>query len=100
MWRAVNLASREACMQYCEERQEQLAGSPYWHSEALTPDGRLMFVHFQNVLMNKGSGTLMGLSSGILVHAFDEQQKINRCACAAVNFWLLRGHSERVLRQG
>lgn len=66
-------------MQYCQERQEQLAGSPYWHSEAMTPDGRLMFVHFQNVLMNKCSGTLMGLSSGILVHAFDKAQQINRC---------------------
>jgi hypothetical protein len=67
-------------MEYCQQRQDQLAGSPYWHSEAMTPDGKMMFVHFQNVLMNKGSRTLMGLSSGILVHAFDEQQKINRWA--------------------
>lgn len=65
-------------MSYCQQRQEQLAGSPYWHSEALTPDGRMMFVHFQNVLMNKDSRTLMGLSSGILVHCFDDQQHIRR----------------------
>ena len=84
MWRAVNLISREACINYCHQRQEQLAGSPYWHSEALTPDGRLRFVHFQNVLMDKHSRTLMGLSSGILVHAFDEQQKICRWVCLDV----------------
>lgn len=72
-------------MDYCQERQQQLAGSPYWHSEALTPDGKMMFVHFQNVLMNKGSGTLMGLSSGILVHAFDQQQKINRWGFWAIS---------------
>lgn len=81
VWRAVNLASREACLTYCTQRQEQLAGSPYWHSEALTADGRMMFVHFQNVLMNKDSKTLMGLSSGILVHCFDEEQHIRRCVC-------------------
>lgn len=79
MWRAVNLPSRTACMQYCQERCDQLSGNPYWHSEAFTPDGKLMFVHFQNVLMSKGSRTLVGLSSGILMHAFDDQQKIHRC---------------------
>lgn len=78
MWRAVNLANREACIDYCLQRQEQLSGSPYWHSEAMTSDGKLLYVHFQNVLMDKQSRTLMGLSSGILVHAFDDQQKISR----------------------
>lgn len=86
VWRAANLASRDACMDYCLQRQEQLAGSPYWHSEALSPDGKLLFIHYQNVLMNKASRTLTGVSSGILVHAFDEQQKITRCdSCPAAH---------------
>jgi hypothetical protein len=83
VWRGMNLASREACIAYCEQRQGQLSGSPYWHSEALSSDGRLLFVHFQNVLTNKHSRTLVGLSSGILVHVFDDWQRINRCAAAA-----------------
>jgi hypothetical protein len=78
VWRGMNLASREACFAYCEQRQVQLSGSPYWHSEAVSSDGKLMFVHFQNVLTNRHSRTLVGLSSGILVHVFDEWQRINR----------------------
>lgn len=78
MWRGMNLASRDACLQYCQQRQHELSGSPHWHSEAMTADGRMLFVHYQNVLTNKQSRTLMGLSSGILVHVFDEQQRINR----------------------
>jgi hypothetical protein len=78
VWRGMNLASREACIAYCEQRQGQLSGSPIWHSEAVSSDGKLLFVHFQNVLMNKHSRTLVGLSSGILVHVFDEWQRINR----------------------
>jgi hypothetical protein len=80
VWRGMNLASREACIAYCEQRQGQLSGSPYWHSEAISSDGKVMFVHFQNVLTDRHSRTLMGLSSGILVHVFDEWQRINRWA--------------------
>jgi hypothetical protein len=78
VWRGMNLPSREACIAYCEQRQGQLSGSPYWHSEAVSSDGKVMFVHFQNVLTDKHSRTLMGLSSGILMHVFDEWQRINR----------------------
>jgi hypothetical protein len=78
VWRAGNLDSKAACLDFCLARQEQLAGSPHWHSEALSPDGRLLFVHFQNVLMARDSGNLVGLSSGILVHCFDDQQRIRR----------------------
>lgn len=46
----------------------------------MTADGRMMFVHYQNVLTNNQSGILMGLSSGILVHVFDDLQRINRWA--------------------
>lgn len=78
VWRGMNLLSRDACIAYCKQRQQQLSGSPCWHSEAMTADGRLLFVHFQNVLTNRHSRTLMGLSSGILVHVFDDWQRIHR----------------------
>lgn len=78
VWRGMNLASREACIAYCEQRQAELLGSPYWHSEAFSADGRLMFISFQNVLMCRHSRTLQGLSSGILVHQFDADQRIRR----------------------
>ncbi|WIA36512.1 hypothetical protein OEZ86_007806 [Tetradesmus obliquus] len=78
VWRGMNLASREACISYCQQRQKQLSGSPHWHSEAMSSDGKLLFVHFQNVLTDRQSKTLAGLSSGVLVHVFDGWQRINR----------------------
>lgn len=82
VWRGMNLASREACISYCQQRQKQLSGSPHWHSEAMSSDGKLLFVHFQNVLTDRQSKTLAGLSSGVLVHVFDGWQRINRWAAA------------------
>jgi hypothetical protein len=89
VWRALHLRSKEQCEQYCTQRQQQLAGAPHWHSEAITADGRMLFVHFQNVLTHKQHKTLIGLSSGILVHMFDDDQRIQR--------WVepgLRGNSD------
>lgn len=78
MWRAANLPSRQACLDFCGTRHQLLTGAPFWHAEALTPDGRMLFVHFQNVLTSKQHKTLVGLSSGILVHLFDDEQRIQR----------------------
>lgn len=78
VWRAHNLRGRGALMTFSSGRAAAVEGRPLWHSEALTADGRLMFVHFQNVLTHRRSGTLMGVASGIVVHAFDKQQRIER----------------------
>jgi len=78
VWRSLNLRDRDATIAHCFKRQQEVAGHPFWHSEALTPDGKLMFVHFQNVLTSRSSNTLTGLLSGILVHVLDDEQKIER----------------------
>jgi hypothetical protein len=78
VWRSFNLKDRDSTISHCFKRQQEVAGHPFWHSEALTPDGKLMFVHFQNVLTSRSSNTLIGLLSGILVHVLDEDQKIER----------------------
>lgn len=91
MWRAFNLPTPEAMLASCHSRNDEWQGHPFWHAEALSSNGRLLFVHFQNLLVSRRSGTLAGLMSGIGVHEFDANNKIKRCGLGQVELFVTAG---------
>jgi hypothetical protein len=75
VWRENDLRGPDATVDACARRGRQAAGTPFWQAEALSSDGRIQFLHFQNVLSARKNRMVLGVSSGIAVHVFEGAPK-------------------------
>jgi hypothetical protein len=71
VWRENDLRGPEATVEACARRGREAAGTPFWQAEAVSSDGRVMFLHYQNVMTARKTRMVLGVSSGIAVHVFD-----------------------------
>lgn len=74
VWRENELTGAEATVEACARRGREAAGTPFWQAEAVSKDGRVMFLHYQNVLSARKTRMVLGVSSGIAVHVFGEAE--------------------------
>jgi len=72
VWRENELAGGDATVEACARRGRLAAGTPFWQAEAVSADGRVMFLHYQNVMTVRKTRMVLGVSSGIAVHVFAE----------------------------
>jgi hypothetical protein len=89
VWRENELGGVDATVEACARRGREAAGTPFWQAEAVSGDGRVMFLHFQNVLTARKTRMVLGVSSGIAVHVFEpaaagggEEEEAGRRAAA------------------
>jgi hypothetical protein len=82
VWRENELTGAAATVEACARRGREAAGTPFWQAEAVSKNGRVMFLHYQNVLSARKTRMVLGVSSGIAVHVFGEADAASAGAAA------------------